>query len=591
MCVCVSAAPHAVRHPDKNKSKGADKKFMEISDAYETLSDKKKRELYDQFGEEGVKQGGAPHQQQQQQQGGGGGGFRGGGGGGPGGSTFTFQQGGAQGFQFGDIFSSFFGGGGGGGMGGMGGMGGGPGMGGRAARGGMPAGGARGSGGFGAGMPGGGGFGGGGGSPEGPSKVIPLSSSRAGPLKPPADPTKAAKLAAENWLVEFMNPGCGHCQRLAPEYEKAASALAGLVKIAAVDCTQSQDLCSAAGIKGYPTIKVYRAGSHSKPEEYKGERTAKALYDFAEKLLPTQFVTSLPPTAKALESFLASGAKKGQFVHVVLVAPKLSPAFKVLSARFAKRFHFGVVVTAGDAAKFEQARKILGATDAAAGAKDTKHLLRIIRTDESGHQIAAETYKGKMKLKDLDGFLYAQAKKEPKIKGSSAASPSSSSAASNSDADVSPLTGPELHRLFTSKRTGFSVVLLPGSSPTGLKPLASAFDRIAARFARDHKFKFISALPPVGAGGRDAAPDPSVMGATTAIRRIFNLGSSTSPQLLVFKSHQSKYHAFDLNEGSRSMGHSQEEYINTVLEDLLSGNIKFERLATLPTKDELDKLK
>lgn len=42
-------------HPDKNKSAGAEDKFKECSEAYEVLSDKKKREIYDQYGEEGLK--------------------------------------------------------------------------------------------------------------------------------------------------------------------------------------------------------------------------------------------------------------------------------------------------------------------------------------------------------------------------------------------------------------------------------------------------------------------------------------------------------------------------------------------------------
>ncbi|KAG9450632.1 hypothetical protein H6P81_010597 [Aristolochia fimbriata] len=42
-------------HPDVNKEPGATEKFKEISSAYEVLSDDKKRSLYDQFGEAGVK--------------------------------------------------------------------------------------------------------------------------------------------------------------------------------------------------------------------------------------------------------------------------------------------------------------------------------------------------------------------------------------------------------------------------------------------------------------------------------------------------------------------------------------------------------
>ncbi|CEM28628.1 unnamed protein product [Vitrella brassicaformis CCMP3155] len=43
-------------HPDKNPEKEASKKFAEIAEAYEILSDDEKRSIYDNHGEEGLKQ-------------------------------------------------------------------------------------------------------------------------------------------------------------------------------------------------------------------------------------------------------------------------------------------------------------------------------------------------------------------------------------------------------------------------------------------------------------------------------------------------------------------------------------------------------
>ncbi|ALJ31771.1 Chaperone protein DnaJ [Apilactobacillus kunkeei] len=79
-------------HPDINKEPGAEKKFKEINEAYEVLSDEQKRRNYDQFGSADGPAGGF---------GGGAGGFGGGAGG--------FSGFGGGGFD--DIFSQFFGGG------------------------------------------------------------------------------------------------------------------------------------------------------------------------------------------------------------------------------------------------------------------------------------------------------------------------------------------------------------------------------------------------------------------------------------------------------------------------------------------------
>jgi DnaJ-class molecular chaperone len=86
-------------HPDKHKGeKDAEKKFKEINEAYEVLSDKQKRQQYDTFGSAGPGFGGGRS--------GGAGGFNGFQGGG-----FNFSFGGGGASDFADIFESFFGGG------------------------------------------------------------------------------------------------------------------------------------------------------------------------------------------------------------------------------------------------------------------------------------------------------------------------------------------------------------------------------------------------------------------------------------------------------------------------------------------------
>jgi len=102
-----------------------------------------------------------------------------------------------------------------------------------------------------------------------------------------------------NWLIEFYAPWCGHCKRLAPTWEDLALSNPSF-KVAKVDCTVEKDLATRFGVKGFPTIKLFKEGQ-TEIVDYKGPRTLEGFTEFASKTQETKAAPTQPVETKPVE--------------------------------------------------------------------------------------------------------------------------------------------------------------------------------------------------------------------------------------------------------------------------------------------------
>ena len=61
-------------------------------------------------------------------------------------------------------------------------------------------------------------------------------------------------------FVDFWAPWCGPCRMLGPVLEKAAETLPDGVQIVKYNVDECQDVASQLGVRGIPTLAVYKDG-------------------------------------------------------------------------------------------------------------------------------------------------------------------------------------------------------------------------------------------------------------------------------------------------------------------------------------------
>lgn len=143
-------------------------------------------------------------------------------------------------------------------------------------------------------------------------------------------------------VVEFYAPWCGHCKKLAPEYEKAAAALSSLdrpVTLAKVDANDEKNkgLASEFEIKGFPTIKILRNGGKTS-QDYKGPRDAEGIVAYLKQ-------QSGPASAEIKSTEDATTLIDGNKIVVVGVFPEFSGEkfenFTALAEKLRSDYEFG----------------------------------------------------------------------------------------------------------------------------------------------------------------------------------------------------------------------------------------------------------
>jgi len=171
--------------------------------------------------------------------------------------------------------------------------------------------------------------------------------------------------SSKDVLVEFYAPWCGHCKKLAPDYEVVANAFAGedSVVVAKIDCDASKEKCSAYDVSGYPTIKWFPKDNKA-GEKYESARDVDAFITFINNKVGTQrdktgalgdIAGRIPSLDELVAKFIKEGSDKAALVKEAEEFVKTAVGEAIANAKYYVKV-FTSTITQSDFVTKEVAR-------------------------------------------------------------------------------------------------------------------------------------------------------------------------------------------------------------------------------------------
>lgn len=139
----------------------------------------------------------------------------------------------------------------------------------------------------------------------------------------------------EIWMVLFYNPSCKPCQEVKPVWIELADKLYGVIKVAAVNCAEEEELCDEFDIKSFPTIMYFPENTAKSHEKYTGKRTYKDISEFA--------VSKMQSFVRVVTDANFAEFEAAEMPKIILFTDKKTtpPILKALSKQFKDRVMVG----------------------------------------------------------------------------------------------------------------------------------------------------------------------------------------------------------------------------------------------------------